>query len=83
MTISAATVRIAGDLTRGAAARYAETPTLSRIDAVDTIDAASLNLKSYIQGWTGAAPVPAMAAERVVTCVASIVLIDLRFKISA
>ena len=66
MTISAATVKIPGVFTRGAAARYldfvsirrqfgvkktyADTPMFSRTAAVATIAAAVVNPKLYVHG---------------------------------
>lgn len=83
VTISAATVRTAGEVRRGAAPRYAETPMFSRTLAVETMAAASVKPKLYVHGWTGAAPVAAMAESSVVTWTCSVVPIDCRLVMSS
>ena len=57
---------------------YAETPTFSRIAAVETISAAVLKPKLYVQGATGWVPEAAMAVNKVSTCVCSVCPIDFR-----
>lgn len=56
---------------KGQRATYADTPTISRILAVLTMDVASVNPKLYVHGCTGTPPAPMIALIKVVTCVAS------------
>ena len=62
---------------------YAETPTFSRIAAVATIPAASVNPKLYVHGATGWVPAPAIADNKVVTCVCSVLPMLFKFVMSA
>ena len=71
-----------GVVRRGAAPRYADTPTFSRMEAVATMLAASVRPKLYVQGATGLVPAPAMAERRVVTWTCSVLPMDLRFVMS-
>lgn len=79
----AATDKMAGVVSNGAAARYldvvsmvqqavglmtyADTPMFSKIDAVATISFAVVRPNLYSQGATGLIPAPAMAPSRVET----------------
>ncbi len=53
--------RMPASVRRGAAPRYAETPTFSRTAAVATMPCASAKPKLYWHGWTGWKPAWAMA----------------------
>ena len=71
-----------GVVSRGAAPKYAETPTFSRMEAVATMLAASVRPNLYVHGATGWVPAPAMADRRVVTCTCSVPPMDFRFVMS-